>query len=237
MPSLPGGRRGAGRGPLRPDAPVLARPGRRRRGDDRARHGAADRWAATTPSWRPTPRCARGDPGLAAGARGRDRRLLRQLRAVLSPSAGPTRALRRAGHRAGADRPLGPRRRRRALLADAAHARGRRARSASSTRAADQGEGRRPARRRVPRRARARPAAAARARRRRARGGRAARAAGRARHVPRLAGGRRRSRAPTPAPTCSCSARGPTRSARCCWRRRRPGLPVVAVDEGGPCSS
>ena len=55
----------------------------------------------------------------------------------------------------------------------------------------DPREGRRPARRRVPRGARARPAPAPRARRRRARGGRAARAPRRARDVPRLARGRR----------------------------------------------
>ena len=80
----------------------------------------------------------------------------------------------------------------------------------------------------------ARPAAAARAGRRRPGGGRAARAAGR--RTRRSSAGSRATRwpAPTPTPTCSCSARRRTPSARSCSRRRRRGLPVVAVDAGGP---
>ena len=73
----------------------------------------------------------------------------------------------------------------------AADARAGRPRARALRRPADAGEGRRPARRRVPRRPRPRPAAGARARRRRAGGGRAARPARRRRPVSRLARGRR----------------------------------------------
>ena len=101
-------------------------------------------------------------------------------------------------------------------------------------RPADPREGRRPARRRVPRR-RARatrgctscsPAAGPEEERLRARLGapRRSSAGSTATRWPR----------PTRPPTCSCSARRPTRSARSCSRRRRPGLPVVAVGGGRP---
>ena len=111
---------------------------------------------------------------------------------------------------------------------------GRRPRPRALRGAADQGEGRRPAGRRLPRRPGARPAAGARARRRRPGGGRAARPARRRRA--RSSAGSRATRwpAPTPTPTSSCSARRRTPSARSLLEAQASGLPVVAVDAGGP---
>ena len=164
-----------------------------------------------------------GDAGLAAGVEIAFGAFYGGCDTVLSPSRRERRAAGRARHRAREDRPLGPRRRRRALLARAAHARGRRPRAGALRGPADQGEGRRPARRRLPRRPGARPAARARARRRRARGGRAARPAGRRRDVSRLARGRRagaRLRGRRPLPLLLAR---PTPSGRWCWRHRRRG--------------
>ena len=130
-----GDRRGAGRGSLRPRPPLQPGPRRRRRRGHRPRHGGAG---------------ARLLPHRAGGLRGaarrrpearvhrarRDRRLLRAVPGRPEPQPRLRRGPARHGDRRRADRALGPRRRRRALLAGQAR-RGRAcpASSASSTRA------------------------------------------------------------------------------------------------------
>ena len=159
-----------------------------------------------------------------------------QCDVVLSPSTATRRPARRARHPGGADRALGPRRRPRPLLARAPRAGAARpgAHQRPLRRAADAREGRRPARRRVPRGAPPAAGAAARARRRRPGGGDAARAARRRRDLPRLARGRRarrRLRVGRPVPVLLAdrhlrpgAARGPgLGAAGRGGRRGRPG--------------
>ena len=103
-------------------------------------------------------------------------------------------------------------------------------------RAPDQGEGRRPARRRLSRGAGARSAAAPGAGRRRPRGGGPARAA-RRRTRPSSAGSTApSSHASTRAPTCSCSRAAPTPSARWCSRPRPAACRSSRSAEGGPAT-
>ena len=241
-PEPAGDRRGARRGPLRPRAPLLARPGRGRRRADRP-----DRWscrcsAATTPSSPPTPGCAPATRGCERAMRhGARRASTAGCDLVLSPSAVGRRVAARARHRGRAHRALGPRRRHRALRP--AHARPGPAARASSTcstpGASDEEKGadlladaflaareRDPRLHLVPRR-------------RRPRGGRAARAPRRARDVPRLARGRRararlrqRRRLPVRQPHRHVRP-GPPRGAgqRAAGRRGRRGR--AAVDHRG----
>ena len=123
VPGPAGCRRGARRGPLRPGAPVLARPGRHRRRADRAAAGAADGRLATTPSWPPTRGRARATrrsscaPQLALAA------FYGSCDVVLSPSSSVDERLAGARHRDRPDRALGPRRRPRAVHARTARAR------------------------------------------------------------------------------------------------------------------
>ncbi len=150
---------------------------------------------------------------------------------------GLRRAARRARRGGRADRALRPRRRHRALRPGEARAgalrRAGRPRPRSLRRAPDDREGRRPARRGVPRRPRAGPAPAPAAGRRRPGGGAAARAPRRRRDVPRLARRRRardhlRERRPAPVLLGDRHVRaGAARGAGV-------GLPVVAVRAGGP---
>ena len=163
-----------------------------------------------------------GDPRLEAIAGAGLAAFYGQCHVVLTPSPSSDDSVARARHQPRARPALGPRRRLRALLADAAGA-GRPPRPGQGAlrRPADEGEGRRPAGRRVPRgRAGAiractssSPAAGPR---------RTPCAPGSATAPRSSAGSRARSsRAPTRTPTCSCSPAGPTPSARSSSRRRR----------------
>ena len=150
---------------------------------------------------------------------GGDRRLLQ--RPLGRPLAEPVRRLlaRRPRRREGADRALGARRQRLPLRPGQGRPRRLSGRDQGPLRRPDDArEGRRPARRRLPPCPPQRAAAPPAARRRRPRGGRAAGAARRA-APPSSAGSRARTwPAPTPAPTCSSSARGPTPTGRSCSR-------------------
>ena len=107
--------------------------------------------AATTPSSPPTRACARRTRRSRWPRGWRSRAFYGQCRRVLSPSAASDAVLRDDGHRRRADRPLGPRRRPRALLARAARAGPAAGRDHRALRGPpDPREGRRPARRRVP---------------------------------------------------------------------------------------
>ena len=234
-----GDRRRDRRGPLRPGPRVLARARR-----------ASARWLlarvlelplvgsyhtelAAYAGLRTGEAQRRGAGGAGAG------RVLRRLRCGALAQPGIGRAARGARHRRRAVAALGPRRRHRAASTRRCATPGLlpRRRQRPLRRAADQGEGRRPAGRRVPRGAASAtrgctwcwPAAAPR------RSSCAARL-GDARDVPRLALRRGAGARIRRAPTCSCSQAAPTRSARSCSRRRPAGCPVVAVDEGGPAS-
>ena len=215
-PEPPGARRDARRGPLRPRAPRVARAGGRRRGADRARSVGCRASAATTPSSPPTPGCAPATSSSSTGCGSRCRCSTGSARSCSRRARRPTARSLELGIEAEPDRALGPAastpRRFTPGKRDPALVSGRDPRSLRGP--ADAREGRRPARRVLPPRARARPAPAPAARRRRPRGGRPARATRRAGDVPRLARGRASWRAPTRAPTCSCSAARPTRSAR-----------------------
>ena len=168
---------------------------------------------------------ALGRPARRARDAARARRVLRPVRRrALARRPRRTTRSRELGIAARPDRPLGPRRRRRPLLARAARSRPHagRPRRRALRRPPHAREGRRPARRRVRRGPGARPAAAPRGRRRRAGGGAAARAARPGGDVPRLARrGRARDRLRVGRPV-PASARRPTRSGRWCSRRRRP---------------
>ena len=78
VPSLPAVVDALAGGPLRPAAPVHARPGRDRRGADRPAARAADRRLATTRSWPPTRGAALGRRAAEAAHRPRAGRLLRR---------------------------------------------------------------------------------------------------------------------------------------------------------------
>ena len=237
VPSLPRGRRGARRGALRHRAPLLPRPGRGRRRAHRPDHGrAAGRL-------------------LPHGARRLRRAALRRRAAAGGDGHGAGRALRpvRRSSSRRARRPTS----RCGALGVAAEQIGRWDRGVDLAplrpeRCATPGslpgeltvlyagrlttrEGRRPARRRVPRRARARPAPASRAGRWRPRGG-ARCASGSASTRRSSAGSRARSsRAPTRARTSSCSPAAPTPSARSCSRRRRAGCRWSPSPRAGRC--
>ncbi len=133
---------------------------------------------------------------LGPAARGRNAHgpvgLLRPLQRRALPQLGLGRVAGRTRDRGAADRPLGPRRGPDPLQPAQAGA-GALARRAERAlrRAPDQGEGRRPARRRLPRGSPARPAPAPRAGRRRPRAAAPLGAARRHRGLPRLAGRRR----------------------------------------------
>ena len=196
------------------------------------------RWsAATTPSWPPTPACApawrssRPWPALALGA------FYGACDVVLSPSPASDERLARAGYRRAPDRPLGPRRRPRALRPGAAHRRAASRRDQRPLRRpADPGEGRRAARRRVPRRPRGRtrgctwcsPAAAPR---------RTRCASGWASTPPSSAGSAAQdlARAYASADVFLFASRTDT-FGQVILEAQASGLPVVAVDEGGPAS-
>ncbi len=160
-----GDRRGAGRGPLRPRSPLLARAGRRRRAADRARHGPAGARQLPHRAGR-----LRGPALGRPGARGRRRR----PRWPPSTAQCDGRALAQRGQRRGAAaRWASPPS---ASVAGTAASTSRASRPTAACASAfggrdqralrrppDPREGRRPAGRRVPRRPRARPAPAPRA--------------------------------------------------------------------------
>ncbi len=133
VPSLPGGRPGARRRPLRRDPRLLAGPGGRRRRARRARAGAAAARQLPHRARPPTPACAPASRRVAeAMARGR-RRLLRRMRAR---ALAERRRRRGAGRRSASPRErvaaLGPRRRHGPLRPGAAR-RGRCCREASTS--------------------------------------------------------------------------------------------------------
>jgi predicted metal-dependent phosphoesterase TrpH len=216
-----GDRRGARRRRYDARTRRLAGAVRRRRRAAFPRDGGPRCSAATTPSSAPTRRCA------AATARSGSchpggRRVLRRLRSRPAPEPRVRRGAARAGHLRRAHRPLGPRRRPRAL----------RPRPSATRRASAAARpdhvlyaGARP-RRRAPTcwptrssRARARPAAAPVPGRRRARSRRRCASARRARDVPGLAGGRRARPRYASADVFLFASRTDT-FGRCCSRRR-----------------
>ncbi len=160
-----------------------------------------------------------GDPALEAGVRMALSIFYRQCKIVLSPSRATDESLASIGIEREKIGSLGARRGPFALRPGQARPGCLPGRGQGPLRgAADQGEGSRPAGRELPQRARARSAPASAARRRRPRGGDPARAPRRAR--PPFSAGSIASSSPMPtrAATCSCSARGPTPTAR--WSSR-----------------
>ena len=188
-PARPG--RDPGRGPLRPRPRHRARPGRDRRHPAQPRHRDAAARQLPHRAGRLRAACAAGTDGLEAMAEAALRRLLRRPlgRPLAEPGGGPLPDS--ARRRPRPDRPLGARRRHLPLRPGEGRSR-RLPRRAEGPlrRPAHPREGGRPARRELPARARSDP----RLHLLLAGGGpeeaRAAGAAGRARHLPRLAGGR-----------------------------------------------
>ena len=248
VPSLPAIVEVARRRALRPRPPLLARARPARPPGSSPGSWACRCSAATTPSSPPTRACARRTRGSRSPPASRSPPSTASASASCRRAPPPTRCC--AGWASPAERigrwdrgvdlaRFSPERR------DARAAAGRDHRPLRGS--PHPREGRRPARRRVPRRPGARPPPAPRARRRRARGGRAARTPRRARDVPRLARGRRargrlreRRRLPLrqphghvrPGPARSASERpggrgGRRRRADEHRHRRRDGSPVL----------
>ena len=208
-------------------------PGGRRGRADRPRARAADRRLLPHRADRLHGAAHRRRARSAAASRSRSAPSTAAATSVLSPSEVVRRAAARAGHRerigrwdrgVDVDR-FSPR---------TAHPRGRRPRPRALRRPADEGEGRRPAGRRLPRRAGARPAAGARARRRRARGGaRCARGSAAPRTFLGWLEGDALARAYADADLFLFCSQTDT-FGQVVLEAQASGLPVVAVDAGGP---
>ncbi|MTD44039.1 glycosyltransferase [Conexibacter sp. W3-3-2] len=159
------------------------------------------------------------------------------MRSRAHPVARQRRGAARHGDRRQPHRPLGPRRGHRPVRpgqADLGPARQRRDQR-PLRRAADEGEGRRPPRRRVPAGARDQPAAAPEPGWRRPRGAPAARAPGEHATFLGWLEGEELARAYASADVFLFASRTDT-FGQVLLEAQASGLPVVAVNEGGPCS-